>query len=97
MIRTLSLVTVFFATALALPSMAQDAKTKIEDGAGSTSTMTDQVPQMKRSPEAIKEAGSNPAKALPATKAMSKAVPSMRPGDSGQSDDKSNSGATPAQ
>ena len=46
MIRTLSLATVL-AAGLALSAMAKDAKTKIDPGAGPTSTMGDQVPQMK--------------------------------------------------
>jgi PRC-barrel domain len=48
MIRALSLVTVL-ATSLALPAMAEEAKT-IAPGAAPTSTMSDQVPvpQMKR-------------------------------------------------
>ncbi len=95
MIRTLSVATLL-AAAVALPAVAEDTKTKIEPGAGPTSTMTDTVPQMKQDAEAIKEAGPNADKPLPSTKAMGEATPSMRPDDavSGQSDSKSNAGAT---
>ena len=97
MIRTLSLATVL-ATAIALPALAEDAKLKIEPGTGPTSTMTDQVPQMKSGAEAIKADGSNVAKPLPASKATEEAVPSMRPSDgiSGQVESKTSPGATAA-
>ena len=95
MIRSLSLATVLAAT-LALPAMAEDAKTQIEKtqvepGTGPTSTMTDEVPQMKRDAQAIEEAGPSPDKPLPSSKAVGDAVPSMRPGDaaSGEPDEKS--------
>lgn len=90
MIRSLSIATVLAAT-LALPAMAEDAKTEIEPGTGPTSTMTDEVPQMKRDAQAIEEAGPNPDKPLPSSKEVGEAVPSMRPGDaaSGEADEKS--------
>lgn len=48
MIRTLSVATVFaLATGLAFSAMAQDAAPKIAPGKTPTSTMSDQVPQMK--------------------------------------------------
>jgi len=95
MIRTLSLATTF-AVALAFPVLAEDASTKIEPGTGPTSTMTNQVPQMKSDAEGTKATGSNSLNPLPAAKAMNDAVPSMRPGDavSGQSDRKSGVVAT---
>ncbi len=95
MIRTLSIATLM-ATALTLPAIAEEAKVKIEPGSGPTSTMTDQVPQMKRDSEAIEKAGPNSALPLPAAKAMGEAVPSMRPGDavSGQTDSKSSPAAS---
>ena len=90
MIRSLSLAVL--ATALAVPAMAEE-KNKIDPGGstGPTSTMTDQVPQMKKDAEATKGSGSNPGTTLPAAKAVGDSVPSMRPGDSvsGQSDNKS--------
>ena len=46
MIRNLSLAAVV-AVAFVLPAIAEDSKIKIEPGTGPTSTMTDQVPQMK--------------------------------------------------
>jgi len=95
MIRSLSIATVLAAT-LALPAMAEDTKTQIEKsqvepGTGPTSTMTDEVPQMKRDAQAIEEAGPDPDKPLPSSKAVGEAVPSMRPGEaaSGESDEKS--------
>ena len=95
MIRSLSIATVL-AAALALPAVAQDAnsqieKTQVEPGTGPTSTMTDEVPQMKRDAQAIEEAGPNPDKPLPSSKAVGDAVPSMRPDDaaSGEADEKS--------
>lgn len=91
MIRSLSIATVLAAT-LALPAMAEDAKTQVEPGSGPTSIMTDEVSQMKRDGQAIEEAGPNPDKPLPSSKAVGDAVPSMRPGDaaSGNSDEESN-------
>ena len=95
MIRTLSIVAVL-GTALALPAVAEESKNKIEPGTGPTSTMTDQVPQMKRDAETIKQDGPSSAKPLPATKAVGDAVPSLRPGDavSGPTDNKSSSTTT---
>lgn len=81
MIRKYSLATVLVA-AIALPAVAEDRKMIDPSGStGPTETMTDQVPQMKRDAEAIKEAGPDPTKPLPSSKAMGEAVPSMRPGD----------------
>jgi hypothetical protein len=80
MIRILSLATTF-AVALVLPALAEDASTKIEPGTGPTSTMSNQVPQMKSDADATKAIESTPAKPLPAVKATSDAV-------SGQSDSK---------
>jgi hypothetical protein len=94
MIRSLSIATVLAAT-LALPAMAEDAKTQIEPGTGPTSTMTDEVPQMKRDAQAIEEAGPNPDKPLPSSKAVGDAVPSMRPGDAASGADEK-SGTTTA-
>jgi hypothetical protein len=87
------------AAALTLPAIAEDAKVKIEPGSGPTSTMTDQVPQMKSDAEAVKQAGPNSATLLPASKAAGEAVPSMRPGDavSGQADSKSSPAAPTAE
>jgi hypothetical protein len=70
MIRSLSLATILV-TALAVPAMAEE-KNKIDPGGstGPTSTMTDQVPQMKKDAEATKDSGSNPAATLPAAKAV---------------------------
>jgi hypothetical protein len=57
MIRKFSLATAL-AAAIALPALAEDKKTIDPGGStGPTDTMTDQVPQMKRDAEAIKEAG----------------------------------------
>jgi len=58
MIRTLSLATAL-AAVIALPAMAEDAKTGTEPGAGATSTMSDQVPQMKSDAEAVDAAQPN--------------------------------------
>jgi hypothetical protein len=95
MIRSLSIATVLAAT-LALPAMAEDAKTQIEKtqvepGTGPTSTMTDEVPQMKRDAQAIEEAGPNPDKPLPSSKAVGEAVPSMLPGDAASGADEKSS------
>jgi len=95
MIRSLSLATVLAAT-LALPAMAEDAKTQIEKtqvepGTGPTSTMTDEVPQMKRDAQAIEEAGPNPGKPLPSSKVVGEAVPSMLPGDAASGADEKSS------
>jgi len=81
------------AAALALPATAEDANSKVEPAKGPTSTMTDQVPQMKRDATAIDQAGTD--KLLPAAKAMEEATPSMRPGDalSGQADSRSSANA----
>jgi hypothetical protein len=98
MIRKFSLATAL-AAAIALPALAEDKKTIDPGGStGPTDTMTDQVPQMKRDAEAIKEAGPDSTKPLPSTKAVGEAVPSMRPGDaaSGQSDSKSSPNAAEA-
>ncbi len=58
MIRTLSL-TAVLAAALALPALAEDAKTNVEPIAGATSTptstMSEQVPQKKSDAEAAGE------------------------------------------
>jgi len=99
MIRSLSIATVLAAT-LALPAMAEDAKTQIEKtqvepGTGPTSTMTDEVPQMKRDAQAIEEAGPNPGKPLPSSKVVGEAVPSMLPGDAASGADEK-SGTTMA-
>ena len=75
MIRTLSLAVVL-AAAFALPALAEDA-TKITPGSGPTSTVTNQVPQMKSDSTAAPDA----AKPLPPTKAGDSAVPPMRPTD----------------
>lgn len=95
MIRSLSIATVLAAT-LALPAMAEDAKTQIEKtqvepGTGPTSTMTDEVPQMKRDAQAIEEAGPNPGKPLPSSKVVGEAVPSMLPGDAASGADEKSS------
>ena len=58
MIRTLSLATAL-AAVIALPAMAEDAKTGTEPGAGATSTMSDQVSQMKSDAEAVDAARPN--------------------------------------
>lgn len=58
MTRTLSLATTL-AVALVLPAMAEDANTKVEPGKGPMSTMTDQVPQLKRDAQAIDQAAPN--------------------------------------
>ncbi len=52
MIRTLSLAAAL-AAVIALPAMAEDAKTGTESGAGATSTMSNEVPQMKSDAEAV--------------------------------------------
>jgi hypothetical protein len=95
MIRTLSLA-MTFVVALALPVLAEDASTKIEPGTGPTSTMSNQVPQMKSDADATKAIGSTPANPLPAAKAMNDVVPPMRPGDavSGQTANKTGAVAT---
>ena len=69
MIRSLSLATVFVA-ALAIPAMAEE-KNKIDPagGTGPTSTMTDQVPQMKKDAAGQSDSKSSPgapAAAIPA-------------------------------
>lgn len=70
------------AGAMSGPALAQSPQTKVEPGTGPTSTMTEQVPQMKRDAETIKtDAAANAAKPLPSSKAMGDAVPSMKPGD----------------
>jgi hypothetical protein len=56
--RTLSLATAL-AAVIALPAMAEDAKTGTEPGAGATSTMSDQVPQMKSDAETVDAAQPN--------------------------------------
>ncbi len=95
--RTLSIATLM-AAALTLPASAEDANVTIKPGTAPTVIMTDQVPQMKRDAEAIKQAGPNSATPLPASKAMGEAVPSMRPGDavSGQTDSKASPAAVAA-
>lgn len=80
MIRKMTLVAAAAGT-LSCPALAQSPQTKVEPGIGPTSTMTEQVPQMKRDAEAIKTDGANAAKPLPASKPMGDAVPSMKPGD----------------
>lgn len=96
--RTLSLATIFAAT-LVGSAVSEEANKPIVPGTGPTSTMSDQVPQMKMDAEAIDAAGVNGDKRLPAAKAMGDAVPSMRPGDavSGQSDSKSSPNTGPSQ
>jgi hypothetical protein len=69
MIRSVSLATVFVA-ALAIPAMAEE-KNKIDPagGTGPTSTMTDQVPQMKKDAAGQSDSKSSPgapAAAIPA-------------------------------
>lgn len=95
MIRALSIATLM-AAAFTLPAIAEDTNVTVKPGTAPTVIMTDQVPQMKRDAEAIKEAGPNSATPLPASKAMGEAVPSMRPGDavSGQTDRKSSPAAS---
>ncbi len=58
MIRTLSIATAL-AAVIALPAMAEDAKTGTEPGAGATTNMSDQVPQMKSDAEAADAAQPN--------------------------------------
>jgi PRC-barrel domain len=65
----------------ALPAAAQEGKNAIDPSKQPTSTMTDQVPLMKRDAEAVKKAGPDADLPLPADKAVGEAVPSMKPGD----------------
>ena len=74
MIRSLSLATAFVA-ALAIPAMAEE-NNKIDPagGSGTTSTMTDQAPQMKTDaagPSDSKSSPGAPAAAIPAPKGLS--------------------------
>lgn len=92
MIRSLSLAAVF-ATAVALPALAQDNKTQVDPSKGGpTGTMTDQVPPMKDN-SATKPGD----KSTDPNKAMDSATPAMKPGDptsgsAGSAATKSNSG-----
>ena len=76
MIRTLTLAAIA-SLGLSLPAAAQD-KLKVEPGKGPTSTMTDQVPQMKENADGVKQVGPN---TTAPDKAMGAATPSMKPGD----------------
>lgn len=76
MIRALALTTIL-ATGVAIPALAEDAKSNIEPGTGPTTTMTDQVPTMKTDAGADKQVAP---KTLPSSKAVGEAVPSMKPG-----------------
>jgi hypothetical protein len=97
MFRALSLATAC-SVAFAIPVFAEDAKIKVDPGAGPTSTISDRVPQMKSDAKGSNDDGSSSANLLPAAKAMNDAVPSMRPGDSmsGQLGTKSSSGTRAA-
>lgn len=90
MFRALSLATAC-SVAFAIPVFAEDARIKVDPGAGPTNTISDREPQMKSDAKGSNADGSSSANLLPAAKAMNDAVPSMRPGDamSGQPDTKS--------
>lgn len=60
MIRILSLATAL-AAGIALPALAEDAKTGAEPGTAATSTMSEQVPPMKSDAEAAAAASPNAA------------------------------------
>ena len=93
MIRTLTLAAMA-TLGLALPAAAQD-KLKVDPSKGPTSTMTDQVPQMKENADGVKQAGPN---TTAPDKAMGAATPSMKPGDpvSGQPSTPAKSTAAPS-
>lgn len=69
------------AISLAFPAFAQNAENNSLNGTSPTNTMTKQVPPMKQEAPQVIGHGADAPGALPSTKAMSEAVPAMRPGD----------------